>query len=73
VAGREVPAASAFDPAGPSQVGTVATNFGFSDWSLQNFPYGETPSYSLRVRREGMNFLVKHASTETGPWTLMRL
>jgi uncharacterized protein len=66
-------ASNEFDPPGASQLGTVVTNFGFSDWSLQNFPYGETPSYSLRVRREGKDFLVEHAPTETGPWTLMRI
>ena len=31
-------ASNEFDPPGPSQLGTVVTNFGFSDWSLQNFP-----------------------------------
>jgi uncharacterized protein len=62
-----------FDPPGPSQLGTVVTNFGFSDWSLQNFPYGEATSYSLRIRREGMDFHVEHAPTENGPWALMRI
>ena len=64
-------ASDEFDPEGPSQLGTVVTNFGFSDWSLQNSPYGE--SFSLRVRREGLDFFVEHAATETGPWNLMRI
>ena len=64
-------ASNEFEPGGPSQLGTVVTNFGFSDWSLQNCPYGD--SFSLRVRREGADFLVEHASTENGPWNLMRV
>ena len=66
-------ASNEFEPEGPSHLGTVVTNFGFSDWSLQDFPYGETRSYSLRVRREGLDLLVEHAATETGPWNLMRI
>ncbi len=62
-----------FEPEGPSHLGAVVTNFGFSDWSFQNFPYGESLSYCLRVRREGQDLLVEHAVAETGPWTSMRI
>lgn len=62
-----------FEPAEPSHLGAVVTSFGFSDWSLQDFPYGESFSYTLRIRREGSDLLVEHAATETGPWNLMRI
>ena len=66
-------ASAEFEPKGPSHLGAVVTNSGFSDWSLQDFPYGDTLSYYLRIRREGRDFLVEHAAGESGPWNLMRI
>jgi len=66
-------ASAEFEPEGPSHLGAVVTNSGFSDWSLQDFPYGDTLSYCLRLRREGRDFLVEHAAGEHGPWNLMRI
>jgi uncharacterized protein len=66
-------ASNEFEPKGPSHLGAVVTNYGFSDWSLQNFPYGERLSFSLRVRRQGMDLLVEHAATKIGPWCPMRI
>lgn len=62
-----------FEPDGPSQLGVVVTNNGFSDWSLQDFPDTGTLSYRLRVRWEGDDFFVEHRTDENGPWHLMRV
>ncbi len=66
-------ASAEYEPDGPSHLGVVVTNSGFSDWSLQDFPYGGALSYCLRIRREGHDFLVEHAAGENGPWNLMRI
>jgi uncharacterized protein len=57
----------------PSRLGTVVTNNGFSDWSLQDFPGAGTLLYCLRIHWEGDDFFVEHAPTESGPWHLMRV
>ena len=67
-----------FEPDAPSNLGSVVTNSGFSDWSFQEFPYRDNQldnvlSYCLRLRREGPDFLVEHAPVESGPWSLMRI
>jgi hypothetical protein len=62
-----------YEPEGPSQLGAVATNNGYSDWSLQNFSGTGALSYALRVRWEGNDFFVEHAPSETGPWKLLRV
>ncbi len=63
---------------GPSQLGTVVTNNGYSDWSMQSFPYPSLKAdaglyYCLRLRREGPDFIVEHAPSASGPWTMMRI
>jgi uncharacterized protein len=62
-----------FYPDSPSQLGVVVTNSGYSDWSLEDFPYGGELSYCLRIRRNGEDFQVEHATNENGPWRLMRV
>ncbi len=65
-----------FEPDGPSQLGAVITNHGYSDWSLQEFPGPSGDgclSYCLRVRLEGTEVLVEHSAGETGPWRLIRV
>ncbi len=67
-----------FEPDAASNLGAVVTNSGFSDWSFQEFPYHAVQqdtalSYCLRLRREGLDFLVEHAPAESGPWRLMRI
>lgn len=42
-----------FEDGIPSQLGTVVTNHGYSDWSLEDFPYGDVLTYCLRIRRVG--------------------
>ncbi|HXU20746.1 MAG TPA: DUF1349 domain-containing protein [Verrucomicrobiae bacterium] len=62
-----------FETNAPSQLGAVVTNGGYSDWSLQDFPYGPGLSCCLRIQRDGGDFLAEHAVSENGPWFLMRV
>ncbi len=62
-----------YEPDGPSQLGVVVTNNGFSDWSLQAYPDTGTPAYCLRVRWEGDDFFVEQRADENGPWRLLRV
>lgn len=64
-----------YEPAGPSKLGAVVTNRGYSDWSTQDFPTGDN-ELELRLRREGHDFFVEYRQPgeqgETG-WTQIRL
>lgn len=62
-----------FEPGGPCQLGAVVTNHGYSDWSLQEFPHNGILAYSLRIRREGNDFLVEHSLPAGETWKLMRV
>jgi regulation of enolase protein 1 (concanavalin A-like superfamily) len=65
-----------FEPDGPSQLGAVVTNHGYSDWSLQDFvsPSGDGRlSYCLRVQLQGTEAQVEHSDAATGPWRLIRV
>jgi hypothetical protein len=59
------------EPSGPSRLGAVVTNFGYSDWSTQEFPSGPGAVW-LRVRREGDDYLVE-ASGDGGSWVQIRM
>jgi regulation of enolase protein 1 (concanavalin A-like superfamily) len=63
-----------YEPVGPARLGAVVTNFGYSDWSTQNFTGNEA---SLRIRREGGDYIVEyaentHQNVEPG-WTQLRI
>jgi uncharacterized protein len=62
-----------YEPNGPSQLGAVVTNNGYSDWSLQDFPCAGILSYCLRIRWEGDDFFVEHAAAEGEVWRLLRV
>jgi regulation of enolase protein 1 (concanavalin A-like superfamily) len=62
-----------FEPDGASHLGAVVTNYGYSDWSLQDFLRDGTRGYSLRVRCEREDYLVEYADEESGPWRLLRV
>jgi len=62
-----------FEPGGPSQLGAVVTNGGYSDWSLENFLHDATLGYSLRVRCEHEDYLVEYADNESSRWRLLRV
>lgn len=61
-----------FEPEAASKLGAVVTNFGYSDWSLQDLSPESTAAYSLRVRRKGGDFLVEYAD-DSGRWYLLRV
>ncbi len=60
-----------FEPEGPSRLGAVATNHGYSDWSTQDFPAGRD-RVGLRVRREGSDYIVEHSS-DGEQWSQLRV
>lgn len=65
-----------FEPDGPSPLGAVVTNHGYSDWSLQEFSAPSCDgclSYCLRVKLQGTEVQVEHSATEFGPWRLIRM
>lgn len=59
------------EPDGPSRLGAVVTNHGYSDWSTQTFASGPGEVW-LRVRREGDDYLVE-ASRDGRAWEQIRL
>ena len=61
-----------YEPAGPSNLGAVITNHGFSDWSLQRFPQGVN-EIRLRIQREAADFLIDWAPGEGGRWDRLRV
>jgi len=61
-----------YESEGPSKLGAVVTNRGFSDWSLQDFPRAPN-EVRLRIRREAQDFLVEWASGAGESWELLRV
>jgi regulation of enolase protein 1 (concanavalin A-like superfamily) len=63
-----------FEPTGPSQLGAVVTNAGYSDWSTQSF-VASAADLELRVRREGDDFIVEYLRAEEGvhSWRQIRM
>ena len=59
------------EPDGPSRLGAVVTNGGYSDWSTQEFPR-KAPETWLRVRREGHDSIVD-ASNDGKKWSQIRM
>lgn len=60
-----------FEPDGPSRLGAVVTNDGYSDWSAQELP-PEVSEVWFRVRREADDYIVD-ASSDGGSWRLLRM
>ena len=60
-----------YEPGAPSRLGAVVTNFGYSDWSTQDFPTGAGETW-LRVRREGDDYIVD-ASADGRSWGQIRM
>jgi regulation of enolase protein 1 (concanavalin A-like superfamily) len=64
-----------YEAEGPDRLGVVVTNGGYSDWSTQNFDPGRR-DITLRVRREGSDYLVEYAASLETPdvaWIQMRM
>jgi len=60
-----------YEQDGPSQLGAVVTNGGYSDWSTQAFPAGRDDVW-LRVRREASDYVVQW-SDRGDDWRQIRL
>ena len=60
-----------YEPEGPSVLGAVVTNAGYSDWSTQDVPRGVSDVW-FRVRVEGMDCLVD-ASFDGIAWWRIRM
>jgi regulation of enolase protein 1 (concanavalin A-like superfamily) len=59
------------EPDGPGRLGAVVTNFGYSDWSSQDFA-ADRQEVWLRVRREGGSYFVE-AADDGHNWKQIRL
>lgn len=59
------------EPDGPSRLGAVATNQGYSDWSTQDFPASGNV-VELRIHRKGSDYLVE-AAAANHDWKQIRL
>jgi regulation of enolase protein 1 (concanavalin A-like superfamily) len=60
-----------YEPEGPSRLGAVVTNFGYSDWSTQSFVPGPG-SVWLRARRESDDYIID-ASPDGTAWEQIRV
>ena len=60
-----------YEPGGPSRLGAVVTNGGYSDWSTQEFAGDRTDTW-LRIRREATDYIVD-ASTDGRAWQQIRM
>ena len=60
-----------YEPDGPSRLGAVVTNDGYSDWSTQEFPRQARETW-LRIRREGHDSIVD-ASSDGNEWSQIRM
>lgn len=61
-----------YEPDGPSRLGCVVTNGGYSDWSTQDIS-AEVSQVSLQVRRAGPDFHAAYAPAATVSWSQMRI
>jgi hypothetical protein len=68
-----------YEPAGPSRLGAVVTNYGYSDWSTQNY-LTEDNELELRVLREGDDYIVEYSEMRLSgaeqaekDWTQIRI
>lgn len=59
------------EPEGPSRLGAVVTNHGYSDWSTQGVASGAGAVW-FRVRREGDDYLID-ASADGKSWEQIRV
>ena len=62
-----------YEPHGPSWLGAVVTNFGYSDWSTQ--PYlGTTNEILLGILHRGNDFVVQYSDAQDGSnWIQLRI
>lgn len=60
-----------YEPDGPSRLGAVVTNAGYSDWSTQEFEAGRDHLW-LRIRRESTDYAVE-SSLDGARWVQIRM
>lgn len=60
-----------YEPNGPSRLGAVVTNHGYSDWSTQDFPTGRNVVL-LRIHRQAGDYVVE-ASFAEEDWNQIRV
>ncbi|MDZ4783727.1 MAG: DUF1349 domain-containing protein [Planctomycetia bacterium] len=60
-----------YEPHGPSRLGAVVTNAGYSDWSTQDIP-SDVGQMWLRIRREESDYFVE-ASRDGASWSQLRV
>ncbi|KAK9811851.1 hypothetical protein WJX72_011162 [[Myrmecia] bisecta] len=59
-------------PPGPSKLGAVVTNSGYSDWSTTDVP-ADTTELELRIRREGTDYVVEAWLPGWQDWMMIRM
>ncbi len=67
-----IKASAEYESSGPSKLGVVVTNRGYSDWSLQDFPRSRN-EVRLRIRRRDRDFLAEWAYGAQAGWDLLRV
>lgn len=61
-----------FEPGGPSHLGVVATQGGYSDWSMGPVPFSAGVPLGFRVERRSADYTF-HAKVGAKPWVRIRL
>lgn len=61
-----------YEPEGPSKLGVVVTNAGYSDWSMQDWPRGRR-ELCLRVRFRAGDCSIECSVTGGATWKSLRL
>lgn len=59
------------EPEGPALLGSVVTNFGYSDWATQEAPAGMN-ELTLKIQRVGADFTIYFLAAD-GHWAQMRV
>ena len=57
---------------GPSKLGAVVTNHGYSDWSFQDFR-AERKAVRVQIRKTGQDIEVLFADPASEDWSLVRV
>ncbi len=61
-----------YEPNGPSRLGVVVTNNGYSDWSTQNFDPAQR-SIAFLIQREGSDYIVFYRVPPSSEWIQIRV
>ncbi|MBN1349077.1 DUF1349 domain-containing protein [candidate division KSB1 bacterium] len=61
-----------FEPDSPNMLGAVVTNYGYSDWSTQQYP-DDCTDLLLRITRKANDYIVEFKKSEPEQWSQIRL